>query len=324
MKKVLVTGANGFLGCNLTRELYRQGYEVRVMVRPQAELKGLADIPCELYYGHVDVKQHVYEAMAGCEMVVHAAAITDQWDIAFEEYESINFTATRFMTEAALHYGVERFIFVSTANTMAPGSKEQPGTELNGFTLFSADSGYITTKYLAQQFVLEQVELKNLPAVIVNPTFMIGPYDIKPSSGKLLLYGVGKKLLFYPPGGKNFVYIGDVCTGIVNAIDNGKPGECYLLANQNLSYKQFFRMVNPNAILVQIPNFILKLAGVLGSLKQRLFRRAGKLNNTTAYLLCLDNYYSGKKSERELALSYTPVELAVEEALDWFKENNYI
>lgn len=327
MKKVLITGASGFLGSNLTRELYRAGYKVKVIVRPSADLRGIADIPCDIFFGNIDQREQVKQAVSGCDIVIHAACITEQWAISFEEYERINFQGTRNIVDACLETGVEKLIYVSTANTIGPGNKACPGNELNGFTLFRANSDYINTKYLAQQYVLEQVVQKGLPAIVVNPTFMIGPHDVKPSSGKLLLYGLGKKVLFYPPGGKNFVHIQDVCRGIISAIERGKIGDCYLLAGHNLSYCEFFRLVNNAAketkLMIPIPAFALKLAGMAGSLLERFTGKRGKLNYTAAYLLCLDNYYTGRKSERELRIAYTGMEDAISGALSWFRENEY-
>ena len=326
-KKVLITGANGFLGANLARQLCRMQFDVRVLVRMNANLSGITDVPCEIWYGNIDKKRDVLDAVTGCDIVIHSAAITDQWGIGFETYERINFTGTQYICEACLEKNISRLIYVSTANTMGPGTKEEPGTELNGFTLFHAGSGYINSKYLAQQYVLEQVQKKRLPAVIVNPTFMIGPEDRKPSSGKLLLYGLNKKILFYPPGGKNFVYIEDVCNGIINAIDKGRTGECYLLAGHNLSYGEFFRMLNKLADqpkwMFRIPVFALKAAGIFGSLRQKLTGKNGKLNYANAYMLCLNNYYSSGKAQRELMMPVTPILVAVSHTLDWFRKNNY-
>ncbi|MEC5143906.1 NAD-dependent epimerase/dehydratase family protein [Chitinophaga sp. 212800010-3] len=323
MKKVLVTGASGFLGSNLTRELYRIGYDIKVLIRPSADIKCIADIPCEIFFGSIDNQEDVMEAVKGCDIVIHAACITEQWGVSFDAYEQANFTATRYIVAACLVRQVKRLIYVSTANTIGPGNKNNPGNELNGFTLFNANSGYINSKYLAQQYVLEQVVARQLPAVVVNPTFMIGPQDVKPSSGKLILYGLKHRLLFYPPGGKNFVHIRDVCKGIISAITNGKAGDCYLLAGHNLSYGEFFRLLRKisgkKQLQIKIPAFILRAAGLFGSIPGI----SSKLNYTTAYLLCLDNYYSGKKSERDLQVRYTPVEAAVSGAFNWFKENNY-
>lgn len=327
MTKVLITGANGFLGANLTRELFRMGYEIKVLVRPSADLSAIADIPCEIFFGNIDNKEQVAEAMKGCQLVVHSASVTEQWGIPYETYENINYTGTKYIVDACIAQQVEKFIYVSTAATIGPGTKLQPGNELNGFTLLHLNSGYIMSKYLAQQYVLEQVATKKLPGVVVNPTFMIGPFDTKPSSGKLLLYGLGKKILFYPPGGKNFVHIQDVCKGIVRAIERGKTGDCYLLAGHNLSYREFFRLVHKisdtSAIMIRIPPFLLKFSGLIGSLLGVLTGKPGKLNYTAARLLCLESYYTGKKSERELQVQYKPVEEAIRASLAWFQENNY-
>ncbi len=327
MKKVLITGANGFLGSHLTREMYRQGYDVRIIVRASANLKSIASVPCEVFYGRIDQQADIDEAVSGCDIVIHTACITEQFGVSFETYEQVNVMATQYIVEACLQHEIEKLVYISTANTLAPGSKQVPGTELNGFTLFKANSGYINSKYLAQQYVLEQVVKRNLPAVVLNPTFMIGPHDVKPSSGQLVLYGLNKRILLYPPGGKNFVHVQDVCKGIMNAIDKGRKGDCYLLAGYNLSYKEFFSLVNRvsrrSVVLLKIPGIVLKLGGLLGSLVETITRKPQRLTRTTAYLLCLDNYYSGKKSERELALRYQPAQEMVTEAVDWFRENGY-
>lgn len=327
MSKILITGATGLLGANLTRELYRLGHDIRLLVRPSANLRTLADIPVELFHGDVGDPQAVQLAVAGCEYVVHAASITDQWGISFEDYERVNFTGTVHIAEACRRHGVKKLVYVSTANTLGHGTKNEPGNELAGFSLFSAGSGYINSKYLAQQYVLEQVEKHGLPAVVVNPTFIIGPHDVRPSSGKLLLHGVRSWFVWCPPGGKNFVHVGDVCRGIALAIEKGKPGDCYLLAGENHSYREFFRIVSRTIgrkrLLFTIPAWVLKAVGLAGSLAGQFTGRRPKLNYTTARLLCLGNYYSGRKSERDLGMRYLSTETAVADACAWLKENDY-
>lgn len=328
MRKVLVTGATGFLGSNLVRLFHTQGFDVRIIVRPGAHVSVILGTPCEIVYGHIDNRGDVANAIKGCSVVIHAASITEQWGIDYATYERINITATKYIVDECIEQRVEKMIYVSTANTIGPGTLQHPGNEMNGFTLFNVNSGYINSKYLAQQYVLEQAERKGLHAVVVNPTFMIGPNDVKPSSGTLLLYSLGKRILFYPPGGKNFVHIKDVCQGIINAIDKGKKGNCYLLAGGNLSYKAFFKMLSNIAgekkIMIRVPGIMLKTLGLIGSALQSLLIKNVRLTYGAAYLLCLGNYYTGRKSERELSLQYTSIETATTEAYEWFKENGYI
>lgn len=326
MKKVLITGANGFLGSNVARELYRNGYEVKLMMR-SASSPATSDIPCEVFYGNIDNLNDVMFAVAGCDAVVHTASVTKQWAISKKEYEQVNITGTKNIVQACLAHNIQKLVHVSTANTIGPGNMNEPANELSAFRFVNAHSHYINTKYIAQQYVLEQVVQKKLPAVVINPTFMLGEYDSKPSSGQIILYGMNKKILFVPPGGKNFVHIKDVSRGIVNALKKGVIGECYLMAGENLSYKEFFKLLSDvsghKPLLVNIPGFILKAGGLAGSLLGAIRKTTLKLNYTSGYLLCIHNYYSGKKSEKELNITYTPVKTAVVNALGWFRENNY-
>ena len=328
MKKVLITGGNGLLGANLVRMLHSRGYEINILVRKGADLTALEGFDMNIVFGNITDEKDVFKAVKGCSYVIHAASITDQTGISFEQYEEINVTATKHIVQACLHHQTEKLIYVSTANTMGPGTLAEPGTELNGFSYFKANSGYINTKYLAQQFVLEQVLRNKLPAVVVNPTFMIGPYDSKPSSGRIILYGLNKMILFYPPGGKNFVHIRDVCEGIINALTIGKAGECYLLAGENLSYKEFFKALNKissqHPLMIKIPAFVLKLGARFSSLVNMINHKPRQLNRSSAYMLCCDNYYTGEKSQRELQLEYQPVTKAITQAYDWFNEKRMI
>lgn len=324
---VLITGASGLLGANLVRYMFQLGFKIRILVRPGARLEVLADIPMEIIHGYIDRKACVDEAIQGCDYVVHAASLTTQWGTPYEEYKKINIYATQLIAEACLEYEVKRLIYISTANTLAPGSKASPGTELNAFGLHHINSGYINSKYVALQYIQEQVQQKALPAIVVSPTFMIGRYDVKPSSGQMVLHGIKKGFMAYPSGGKNFVHVEDVCAGIVNAIRKGTIGEHYLLAGHNLSYKEFFKITDQHAgrsrAKMQIPGSLLRAMGRLGSLLQTLSGRSVKLNYASAYMLSLDNYYSGKKAERELDIRYKSIDLAVADAVAWFRETKY-
>lgn len=325
--KVLVTGANGLLASNLVRELLDSGYEVRAMVRENSNLLSLKKVDVELFKGEITNQQDVRKAFAGCEVVVHAAANTNQWPTHYEAYRKTNVDATQSILDEAVRRNVERFIFVSSANAFDPGSKEMPGTEDSPFSQ-AGKSGYMTSKYQAQKLVLNEYHRSGLPALIVNPTFMLGKYDGKPSSGQIILMALQKSLMAYPSGGKNFVHVADVARGIVNAISLGKSGECYLMANENLSYREFFeklRMVNGQAqSLVRMPRSFIHLAGVLGSLYENLSGKPAKLNSVNARLLCTDNYYTPAKAIRELNMPQTPVTRAIEDALEWFTQYGYL
>ena len=328
MKKVLVTGANGLLGANIVRQLGTAGYLAKAMVRKGSNTLSLEGANYELFEGAITSEKDVYEAVSACDYVIHSAASTAQTPSNVEAFRKTNIDATRLIMEACKHFNIERFIFVSTANCFTNGSIENPGDETSGFMPWLKGSGYAYSKYLAQQEVLENVKKHAFPAIVVSPTFMLGPHDSKPSSGKLLLYGYNKKIVFYPPGGKSFVDVEFAAKAICNALTKGRVGETYLLAGNNMTYKDFFKLVEKQTgkrkILIQIPGKVLTTLGSSVGFFGKVFGLSLPLNTVNARLLSLDNYFSNKKAVSELGLEETDVDAAVASAIDWFKQNTLL
>ncbi len=326
--KVLVTGANGLLGVNLVRALIQANMEVKAFVRPSANLKSLKDVPCQLWRGDIQVYEDLYKALSDCDAVVHAASTTSVLPMDFAYYKKINFNSTKNIVQAVLHQNNKKLIYVSTANVFGPGSKENPGSESSPFTLGHYKSGYINSKYMAQQYVLKNVVEYNLNAVVVNPTFIIGPYDSKPSSGKMILHGLNHGIQWYPSGGKNFVHVQDVAQGIIRALHMGRNGHCYLLTGENLTYQEFFSQLNQvsgrKPFQIRVPKALIRAAGGVSDVWSTLMNQPLAFNKTNAQLLCLDNYYTGEKAAQEFSLQTTPVKKGIEEAVSWFRKENYI
>ena len=326
--KVLVTGANGLLGVNLIRELVKSGVDVKGFVRPTANLKVLEDLPCEIRRGSILSFEDIHDALQDCDAVIHAASTTSVVPREFEFYRKVNVDSTKNVVNAVLRQGNKRMVHVSTAHAFGPGSKENPGTELSPFTLGRYKSGYINSKYMAQQYVLQHVATHQLDAVVVNPNFIIGPYDAKPSSGKIILLGLGRGVQWCPPGGKNFVHACDVARGIYCALKVGRKGQCYLIGGENLTYRDFFSELNHitgrKRKLIVLPKWTVHAAGTIAGTLGRLSHKSLPFNKTNAHLLTLDNYYSSEKARIEFNLQTTPISQAIKEALVWFKKEDYI
>lgn len=326
--KVLLTGATGLLGGNVARELIRRGYELKLFVRSDKKITALEGLHYELFTGSLNNVYHLLEAVNGCDIIIHTAAVTDQWPTNFEHYEAINVNATLLLLEVAKKLGIKKMIYVSTANCFGYGSLETPASELSEFRFFNYNSGYIMSKFIAQQHVLKEIEKSQVPVVIVNPAFMLGPYDSKPSSGKIILMGLNKKILFCPPGGKSFVDVRDAAMAVCNAITMGKNGECYLLANQNMSYWDFFETLavarEQAQTKIRLPKFLILGLGLMGSLYEKISRKPAPLNFTNARLLCLPMYYNGSKARKDLQMPQTPFEQTLADTLLWFEKHGMI
>lgn len=323
--KVLVTGANGLLATNTIIELLDRGYLVTGLIRNKSKFVSFKHKNLELCEGDITNVSDVEKAMANCDIVIHAAANTNQNLLKLSDYHNVNVGATKNILSGCLKNKVKKYIFVSTANTFGFGSKSDLGNESKEIKYPFSNSNYALSKLEAQNLLFKAS--KEIDIVVVNPTFMLGAYDSKPSSGRIIVMGLKKYLLFYPPGGKNFIHVKDAARGVVNAIDLGKNGESYLLAHENLSYKEFFKKVNSSSkkkpIMIKLPKPLLLFLGTIGD----LIRKAGiktDLSKTNMKILCVENFYSNKKAQKELKLTCMSVDNAIDDAIEWFKTNGKI
>ena len=323
--KVLVTGANGFLATNVIVELLTKNYSVVGLLRDVNKFQYHHHPNLRLVEGDITSPGLFESAVKDCNFIIHIAAITEQNLPHYHQYKKVNVEATELLLDLALKYGVKKIIYVSTANTLGFGTKNKPGNEKMEIRYPFTKSNYALSKLRGQHIAFSYQD--KLDVVVVNPTFMLGRYDSKPSSGQIIMMGYNKKFIFYPPGGKNFVHVKDVASGIINALENGRNGESYLLANENLSYLEFFRKLSDithhKPVYVRIPVIILVFVGFIGSL-MRFFGIKTNLSLTNMQAICINNYFDNKKAQEQLGLSFQSIENAIDDALDWFKQKKMI
>jgi len=317
--KILVTGANGLLGTNTIIGLLKQGFLVKGFLRDKRKYLGPKNSNLELVEGDINNLADLKSAIFGCEYIVNCAAITDQRIINYREYYQINVQSIIDITNIAIQLKVKKIIQVSTANVFGYGCLADLGNESKTIKYPFNKSLYAISKKAADDFLLTKKE--EIEIIIVNPTFMIGGFDAKPSSGKIVHLGLKNRVVFCPPGGKNFVCVRDVARGIINALSYGIHGESYLIANKNLTYFDFFRIlrneVSNNFVIIKIPKWTLIVIGCLGSML-RFFKIQTSISIVNMQALCIKNYYSNAKAVNNLKLLFSPIENGVKEAVEWF------
>lgn len=232
---------------------------------------------------------------------------------------------TENVIHAALKHGARRIIYVGTANTFGYGPLAAPGDETLPPKEPFVSAWYAKSKLEGQ---IKALSAKgNIEVVVISPTFMIGPYDGKPSSGAIIRMGYAKGIVFHPPGGKNFVHVDDVAQGTLLALKSGKNGEAYLLAGENLSYREFFKLLaqqtNQRPLLICLPKPLLIGFGYIGDLLRTLGVKTA-LSSINMKILCVHNYYTNTKARRDLKVDFRPVARAVDDAVDWFKKQGML
>lgn len=320
MTKILVTGASGLLGANTIQELLNNGYQIKALVRDKNKYVLGEHQNVELIEGSLADPIIREKAVKDCKYLLHTAAETSQSKIHYSEYHKTNVEFTGALYNIAVKSGVKRIIHVSTSNVFGFGDLQNLGDENTPIKSPFTDSLYVQSKIASQNLALTFSD--EIDVIIVNPTFLIGPFDQKPSSGRIILHGYGKGVIFYPPGGKNFVDARDVAKAIVAALVNGKNKESYVLAGDNLSYKQFFERLIANSskrtLLIEIPRVLLLLVGFFGNLLKKLGVE-NEFTLTNMKILCVKNYYSNLKSKNELNIEFQPIDNAIVDTINWFK-----
>lgn len=325
---ILVTGANGFLGRNLIDVLYGRKYRIRAFVGPGNMEYNLDGKVAEILHGDILDSAAVQQAAEGCDTVIHTAAITSIWPRRSGIQRLINISGTANIVQAARKVKVDKMVYVGSATSFGFGPKEDPGDETREYLCGSYGLDYFDSKYEAQKIVLQAAKKGDVPAVVVNPTYMFGPYDSKPGSGTLILGIYHQKLPGGGTGGRNYASVKDVAVGIANALEKGTVGECYILGNENLSYSELYAKISEvtgkPASKTTWPAWLGKAAGLAGSIYGRVFNVMPALTLVLVKLALSEHYYTARRAVEALEMPQTPIETAIDDAFRWFRDNGYL
>lgn len=326
---IFITGGTGFLGVNLVRMLVARGRRVRVLVRKNSSRVGLTSDLIEFVPGDVTDATSIHQAMEGCEEVYHLAAWVQVTPWGQRDAWQINVEGTRNVCSAALDLGVRRLVHTSSIATIAAGTLEAAADESTPWNLHAEHVPYYQTKLEAEKVVLGYAN-RGLDVVIVNPTYLVGPWDVKPSAGRMLIELATGRLRFYPkPGGINYVDVRCVATGHLLAMEQGRTGERYILGGENLSFRLFAdrvdRVIHTSRRRIALPYAVMYPFAAMGSLAGRVFPRLFRyVNLSILHSATLEHFVSSNKACHELSYESTSIDSAIEQALLWFVEYGYM
>ena len=219
--KVLLTGATGFIGANVARTFIGAGHHVRALVRPGSDTRTIDGLDIERVAGDIRDRESVARAMPGVHAVVHCAALYSFWERDSRVFYETNVEGTRNVMEEAASAGVERVVYTSSTavlgrpkSGLADETTEPGPGELTGH--------YRCSKYMAEKAVMQMVH-EGLPAVIVNPSAPVGPWDVKPTrTGQIVLDFLRGRMFAYMDTGLNLVDVEDVAAGHLLALDKAR------------------------------------------------------------------------------------------------------
>ena len=326
-----VTGSTGFLGANLVRHLLDEGHQVVALIRKPNQL--LADLDVELAAPSIldGASSELCDAVSGCDGIFHVAGTFDPSPGGEERMRAVHVVATQSLIEAAKQAECERLVLCSSSVTVGFGTKDNPGDET---TPLNADRIYGRTGALRAYYdtKLEAEELgtntKDLDVVVVNPDFIVGAFDVKPTSGQSIVALSKRWVPVYPKGGKCFQTAMDCARGHLLAMERGVHGRRYLLGSHNLSYRDFMAQVaavvgrRPPALA--LPSLLTAAAGAVGRVGSRFdTHRFAGLDPHVLRSMQTDRYRSDRRAREELGLRPEPLEVGIQAAYQWFQANGY-
>lgn len=323
--RVALTGASGLLGGNLAIALCARGDTVVATRRAASRVDHLGAYPIQWVDADLGDPERLARAFAGADLVFHAAALVSVRRHPTPALVAANVDGTRNVLTAVRAAGVPRLVHTSTVGAVGLSEDGAPCTEAArwNFPEHGLDDGYATTKHLSERLVIEAAR-SGLDAVIVNPTYMLGPFDSKPSSGKMLIELAHGRIPGITPGANNFVDVRDVARGMLLAAERGRSAERYILGGENMTYAvAFTRMAEVLGVAPptrRFPAWVARGFGLAGDLQERISGEEPLLNSVTVrYGYCRTFQFSSDKAERELGYTHGPIERAVSDAAIWFR-----
>lgn len=323
----LVTGATGFVGANIVRALLEAGEAVRVLVRSESSTRNIDGLPVDIAYGDLRDVASLQSALDGCETLYHAAAHYSLWTPRVAEVYAINVDGTANVLRAALACGLDRVVYTSSVATLAASPDGTPVNETYSLTLEKAVGHYKRSKILAEQHAMRLCE-QGLPLVVVHPSAPVGAWDVKPTpTGKIVVDFLRGKMPAYLDTGLNLIDVRDVAQGHLLAAQHGKIGERYILGHCNLSLRaileQLAEVSGLRAPRVRIPYGVALVVGYVSEGMAALLRRPPAVPLVGVRLARYPMYFTAQKAVRELGLPQSPIQDALQRAVQWFREHGY-
>jgi dihydroflavonol-4-reductase len=328
MTRALVTGANGFLGSAVVRALLADGVAVRAFVRKGSGRRNLAGLDIELAEGDLTDRASLTSAAAGCAAVFHVAADYRLWVTDAAPMYRANVDGSVNVLEAAAAAGAARMVYTSSVAVLGINRDRTPADESTPVSIDDMVGHYKRSKFMAEEAVRTRACELGFPVVIVNPSTPIGPRDVKPTpTGRILLDAAAGRMPAYVDTGLNLVHVDDVAQGHVAAWRVGRVGERYILGGDDFTLQRILELVAEHvgrrASTIRLPHWSVYPLAVGAEVLALLTKREPRVTLDGVRMSMKHMYFSSRKAQQELGYTWRDPRLAIADAVDWFKANEY-
>ncbi|MEN8183247.1 MAG: NAD-dependent epimerase/dehydratase family protein [Myxococcota bacterium] len=325
MSQVFVTGANGFMGSRIVRNLLQRGHEVTALVGADLDLENLSGLDLEVRELDLIDERSVLEALEGGELLVHNAACYRFWHPEPDHIYRVNVNGTQHVMSAAAQHGYRKVVYTSSTATLTPSINRDVESEESLFDLRRFQGHYKCSKVIAEMAVLREIA-KGLPVVIVHPTTVVGIGDRRPTpTGGLILHFLNGIMKAYAETVLNVVDVDDVAKGHLLALEKGTVGHQYILGGENLTMSEITQILSALTGIapprVRLPHWLLLAAGHAAEWLANHVTHRTPIVDVEASLHALSNRPSDSgKAEKELGYQPCRADLALARSAQWFMD----
>lgn len=323
---VLVTGATGFVGSVVARQLLARGENVRVLARPGSDRRNLLGLDLDVAEGDLRDADSLQRACRGCAGLFHVAADYRLWTPRPQDLYDSNVEGTRRLMQAALDAGISRVVYTSSVATLGLDKSGRPANEDTPVSEVDMIGHYKRSKFLAERVVDDLIARQSLPAVIVNPSTPIGPLDVKPTpTGRVIRDAYFGRIPAFVDTGLNLVHVEDVARGHLLAFDKGQVGRRYILGGEDMSLREILaaiaRLAGRKPPTVELPRLGLMPLAFLAETWARLTGGAEpQLTLDGLRMSRKKMFFDSGRAVRELGYGFRPAQQAIEAAVEWFRQ----
>lgn len=332
MKRVfVVTGAFGHLGINLLKKLLKNNNKVIAFdLYPKEGY--FKDDNLKIIKGNTCSKNDVSNIFLGLEsyeiIVVHCAAIVSIASKYNQKVYDVNVNGTKNVVDACLKYNVSKLIHISSVHAVPTVSKDNIIKEVNCFDPDKVVGLYAKTKAIATQYVLDATKC-GLNACVLHPSGIIGEMDYNIGhTTRLIIDYINHDLTAAINGGYDFVDVLDVCDAIINCVDKGRSGECYIISNKYYSIKDILEIVhnitNQKRIKVYLPLWFIKPLAPLAEFYYKIRKTKPLWTLYSLYTLNSPSNFSNEKARKELNFCPRNLEETLKRTCEWLKKEDMI
>ena len=326
----LLTGATGFLGGTICRQLLDRGEKVRAYVLPNDKAKAFVPEEAEICEGDLcdmEALERFFTVPEGTETIVlHIASIVTVAPDYNPLVMNVNVGGTKNIIHCCLaHKECQKLVYCSSTGAI-PETKK--GTRIREVKYFDEDQVvgcYSRSKALATQAVLDAVNEKGLNACVVHPSGILGPEDFAVGeTTKTVIEIIKGQMPMGIDGSFNLCDVRDLAAGTIAAADRGKKGECYILGNEEVSFRDFSKMLVDEAGCKPIRSFLpIKVANFLATVMEKKAGKTGKeplMTTFSVYNLARNNEFDSSKAKKELGYVTRSYEETIRDEVRWLRE----